>query len=398
MTPFCQAVAARCCERTEKASESAFVSCGKRSWRFSAVAPIVTDDGSTSRSATKRGLKSTSSPIGWWPMCSTPPASTTSAAPIAISPAPAVTAVSAPAHMRSTANPGTDCGSPASSATSRPRVSPWSPTCAVAAITTSSIRPGSTSGLRRSSSRTTLTPRSSARVRQKTPFGPARPNAVRTPSTYTTSRSSRATPRSLLNRHTFGTPSLPTRATFPDTIAVGRRSAVPETEEPTQRRREDWAAHFAREEARYRDGEGRLGDAADTDVRQRQLTRLGNAAGGAGLALLMQERGDEAAEWFRRAAKRYRESFADAPPGSWGRPIGAMKALLLAGDWPRAEEAARWAVEAGAKEAESPIGRYAAALASLVLGRRAEAREHADAIRTRDDFPRDVGDALAFLS
>ena len=40
-------------------------------------------------------------------MCSIPPARTTSAAPIAISPAPAVTAVSAPAHIRSTAKPGT---------------------------------------------------------------------------------------------------------------------------------------------------------------------------------------------------------------------------------------------------------------------------------------------------
>ncbi len=43
-------------------------------------------------------------------MCSTPPTRTTSAAPIAISPAPLVVAVSAPAHMRSTANPGTDFG------------------------------------------------------------------------------------------------------------------------------------------------------------------------------------------------------------------------------------------------------------------------------------------------
>jgi hypothetical protein len=102
---------------------------------------------------------------------------------MAISPAPAVTAVSAPAHIRSTAKPGTVCGSPARSATSRPRVSPWSPTCAVAAMTTSSMRSGGSVGLRRSSSRTTLTPMSSARVRQKTPFGPARPNAVRTPST-----------------------------------------------------------------------------------------------------------------------------------------------------------------------------------------------------------------------
>ena len=64
MTPFCHAVAARCCERTAKASASSFVSWGKRSCKFSAVAPIVTAEVSTSRSAMKRGLKSTSSPIG----------------------------------------------------------------------------------------------------------------------------------------------------------------------------------------------------------------------------------------------------------------------------------------------------------------------------------------------
>jgi hypothetical protein len=125
---------------------------------------------------------------------------------------------------------------------------------------------------------------------------------------------------------------------------------------------------------------------------------MGNAAGGAGLALLMQGRPDEASEWFHRAAERYRESFADAPPASWGRPLGATKALLLAGDQPGAEQAARWTLDGGAGEADSPIGRYAAALALLVLGEDERARLHADAIRTRDDFPRDVGDALAFLA
>ena len=160
----------------------------------------------------------------------------------------------------------------------------------------------------------------------------------------------------------------------------------------------DWAAHLAREESRYRDGEARLPDADDADARQRQLTRLGNAAGGAGLALLMQGRLDEAQGWFARAAARYRESFAEAPPDSWGRPIGAIKSLVLAGDWAAAEEAARWALEAGAAEAGSPIGRYAAALALLVLGDDKAARQHADAIRLRDDFPRPVGDALAFLA
>ncbi len=132
---------------------------------------------------------------------------------------------------------------------------------------------------------------------------------------------------------------------------------------------EDWLAHVDREEARYRDGESRLPEAADADARQRQLTRLGNASAGAGLALLMAGRRDEAAASLTRAAERYRESFADAPPGSWGRSIGAIKARVLAGDWDGAAADARWALEAGAAEADSPIGRYAAALALLVPGK-----------------------------
>jgi len=161
---------------------------------------------------------------------------------------------------------------------------------------------------------------------------------------------------------------------------------------------EDWDAHAQREEERYRDGEKRLPAATDADARQRQLTRMGNAAYGAGLALLMAGRREEAAGWLARAAERYRESFADAPPASWGRPIGALKARVLAGDWQAAKDEARWALEAGAAESESPIGRYAAALASLVLGDDEDARLHADAIRTRDDFPEAVGDALAYLA
>src|SRR6267378_4844699 len=58
---------------------------------------------------------------------------------------------------------------------------------------TSPIRSGAIFGLRRISSRTTLTAMSSARVFQKMPCGPARPKAVRTPSTNTTSRRSIST-------------------------------------------------------------------------------------------------------------------------------------------------------------------------------------------------------------
>jgi hypothetical protein len=158
----------------------------------------------------------------------------------------------------------------------------------------------------------------------------------------------------------------------------------------------DWNASIDAAAARYRDGESRLPD--DPDERQRQLTRMGNAAWAAALGLLMVGRGEEADEWLDRAATVYRESFAGAPRGSWGRPIGAMKARVLANDWEGAREAAQWALDAGAAAADSPIGRYTAALAHTIREEYADARVHADAVRIRDDFPRDVGDALAFIA
>src|SRR5262249_25618550 len=103
----------------------------------------------------------------------------------------------------------------------------------------------------------------------------------------------------------------------------------------------DWAALFEHERAPYADREARLGDGADE--REGQRARMGNAAWGAGLCLLMQGEAS-ARDWLGLAAARWRESYADAPPGSWGRPIGAIKALVLADDWAGAEDAARWAL------------------------------------------------------
>jgi hypothetical protein len=160
----------------------------------------------------------------------------------------------------------------------------------------------------------------------------------------------------------------------------------------------DWDAHFRREAQRYRDGEARLPDTGDADARQRQLTRMGNAAAGAGLSLLMQGNTAEAREWFDRASERYHESWADAPPGSWGRPIGILKAHLLAGDWAAAERNARWTLDQGVDDAATPIGRYAAALAHAVLRAWDELRIHADALRQDETFPHDVADALAAVA
>jgi hypothetical protein len=153
-----------------------------------------------------------------------------------------------------------------------------------------------------------------------------------------------------------------------------------------------------REQERYLDGVERLPAAEDQDARQRQLTRMGNAASGAGLAELMNGNTGSAKEWFARAVDRYRESFELAPPDSWGRPIAILKAWLLADDWNSAEADARWTLEQGAAQADSPIGQYAATLALLVLARDEEARVLADGLRTRDDFPAAVGDALALIA
>lgn len=146
----------------------------------------------------------------------------------------------------------------------------------------------------------------------------------------------------------------------------------------------DWRERYERAAARYAAGETREAD-------ERQLVQLANAAWAAGLSLLMAGDRESAAEWLRRAAARYRESWS---PGAWGRPLGAMKALLIAGA--DADEAARWALDAGAAEAESPIGRYAGVLALLVLGRDEEAGDLAATLG--DEFPRDVAGALGALA
>jgi hypothetical protein len=149
----------------------------------------------------------------------------------------------------------------------------------------------------------------------------------------------------------------------------------------------NWIPTAEEKKARFSEQHGELDE--------RSIVRKGNTAYAAALALLMA--GDvDAAEWFKRAAATWRESWSGGE--SWGRPIGALKASLLAHDDLALEELAPWALSLGTSTAESPIGRYAAALALLALGRWPEARHVAESLRGRDDFPRDVADALAYIS
>src|SRR6185312_218032 len=163
-------------------------------------------------------------------------------------------------------------------------------------------------------------------------------------------------------------------------------------------RRVSWDEHAEREESRYADALARM--PAEPDPRQKQLVRAAMAAGGAALARLMQGRDTEAAGWFARSAERYRESWPDAPSGSWGRLIGALKARILAGDWDGAEADARWALEQDPAQGASPIGTYAAALARLVLGQDRQAAELVQILGAANDdaFPPAVTGALAGLA
>ena len=158
----------------------------------------------------------------------------------------------------------------------------------------------------------------------------------------------------------------------------------------------DWEERATRARERFEDGATRLPEGADEG--QRQLTRMGNAAWAAGLSLLMLGRRAEADDWLVRAAETYRRSWPDAPPGSWGRPIGAMKARLIAGDLDGGRTDARWALDAGASASESPIGRYAAALALLVLEDDAAAAAIVPTLADAESIPPAVTATLGALA
>jgi hypothetical protein len=152
----------------------------------------------------------------------------------------------------------------------------------------------------------------------------------------------------------------------------------------------DWRERYEHAAARYAAGETR-------ELDERQLVQLANSAWAAGLSLLMAGDGEGAAEWLKRSAARYRESWdAGEAADAWGRPIGAMKALLIAGE--DASEAANWTLRADAALAESPIGRYAAALALLILGNDEWACRQAADLQSVESFPREVADALAAIT
>ena len=87
-------------------------------------------------------------------------------------------------------------------------------------------------------------------------------------------------------------------------------------------------------------------------------------ADGEGLRALLDGDDERARERLGEAVARYRASWELAPPRSYGRLVGMLKAAVIAGD---AAEAAAYAREQ-VGEADSPPSSYVLAIAALVEG------------------------------
>jgi hypothetical protein len=111
---------------------------------------------------------------------------------------------------------------------------------------------------------------------------------------------------------------------------------------------------------------------------------------------------ERAGHLMRAAAERYRRSWELAPPRSFGRLIGMLKALVISGDEDAAPEAAAYAraqiaAQVATDDDASPPAWYALAIAALVEGDDDRARRAAAGMRAGSDRFVRAADAIDAL-
>jgi len=77
---------------------------------------------------------------------------------------------------------------------------------------------------------------------------------------------------------------------------------------------------------------------------------------------------DAAAAAYARAVESYRASWALAPPKSYGRLVGLLKAAVLGGSGRAAADEVRAALDGDVDAAGSPVASYVLAVAALIAG------------------------------
>lgn len=108
-----------------------------------------------------------------------------------------------------------------------------------------------------------------------------------------------------------------------------------------------------------------------------------------------------AREAFAAAAELYRQSWEAAPPGSYGRLVGMLKAAILAGGGEGAsgQAVAEYArSELARAQHDSPTASYAQAIAALIAGDDDGAKQSATRMRAGSDAFGRTADAIAALA
>ena len=104
------------------------------------------------------------------------------------------------------------------------------------------------------------------------------------------------------------------------------------------------------------------------DGEHRELMIAAIATEGEAHAALLAGDGDTARAGYVTAAEQYLASWKLAPPKSYGRLVGLVKAGVLAGQAEPAAAEVRAALHGDADAAGSPVASYALAVAQLILG------------------------------
>lgn len=100
----------------------------------------------------------------------------------------------------------------------------------------------------------------------------------------------------------------------------------------------------------------------------RDLMLAAIAAEGEAHAALLAGHTDAATAAYRRAVESYRASWALAPPKSYGRLVGLLKASVLGGTGREAADEVRAALDGDPDAAGSPVASYVLAVAALIAG------------------------------
>jgi len=104
------------------------------------------------------------------------------------------------------------------------------------------------------------------------------------------------------------------------------------------------------------------------DGEHRELMIVAIAAEGEAHAALLAGDAAAASAAYARAVEAYRASWALAPPKSYGRLVGLLKAAVIGGDAGPAADEVRAALDGDPDAAGSPVASYVLAVAALVAG------------------------------